>query len=165
MPTSSDAVRPQALAEIASLSPRTILDIGAGAGTWRRLHPHGRWTAVEVWEPYVDRYGLRSLYDDVIVGDARTVDLGGPYDLAIAGDVLEHVPDPLALFQRLRGVADHVVVQIPVVHWPQGEVDGNPHEAHVAEVDAEGLAGWPGVFRTYFADGIGLAVATGFTTR
>ena len=164
MPTSADSVRPQALAEIAAIDPQTVLDIGAGVGTWHRLRPQGTWTAVEIWEPYVHKYGLRNLYDTVILGDAREVDLGGPYDLAIAGDVLEHVPDPEGLFNRLRSVARYVLVQIPVVHWPQGEVDGNPHEAHVAEVDAEMLAGWPGVLRTYVVDGIGLAIATGLTS-
>lgn len=163
MPNSADSVRPQALAEIAAINPQTVLDIGAGAGTWRRLCPQGTWTAVEIWEPYVHTYGLRDLYDKVILGDAREVDLAGPYDLAIAGDVLEHVPDPQALFNRLREVATYVLVQIPVIHWPQGEVDGNPYEAHVAEVDAEMLAGWPGVLRTCVVDGIGLAIAAGLT--
>ena len=161
MPTSVDWLRPQALEEIAEIDPQTVLDIGAGAGMWRQAYPHGTWTAVEIWEPYVHTYGLRELYDNVILGDAREVNLCGPYDLAIAGDVLEHVPDPLALFNRLREVASFVLVQIPVIHWPQDEVDGNPYEAHVADVDLETLQSWPGVLRTYEVGGIGLAVATG----
>jgi trans-aconitate methyltransferase len=161
MPTSVEWLRPEALAEITAINPQTILDIGAGAGMWRRSYPYGTWTAVEIWEPYVERFALHNLYDTVILGDARHVDLGGTYDLVIAGDVLEHVPDPLALFNRLREVASYVLVQMPVIHWPQDAVQGNPYEVHVADVDLETLQSWPGVLRTYVAYGMGLAIATG----
>lgn len=164
MPWSSDVLRREALAEISEIHPRTILDVGAGAGTYRRLWPEGHWTAVEVWEPYVNKFNLRSLYDKVIVGDVQSVDLGGPYDLVIAGDVLEHVTDPSGLFERLRHIASFVLVQVPLGHWPQGEVDGNPYEAHVAEVDLEALLQWPGVVRHYAAGGIGLVIANGVTS-
>ena len=65
-------------------APR-ILDIGAGSGTYvdllhrtdprGRAHPFPHLTAVEVYGPYVDRFGLRRKYDDVIIGDACTIDL------------------------------------------------------------------------------------------
>lgn len=161
MPTSVSWLRPQALSEIETIQPQTILDIGAGAGMWRRSYPHGTWTAVEIWEPYVERFALRNLYDNVIVGDAQHVDLGGPYDLAIAGDVLEHTLDPLALFNRLREVASWVLVQIPVIHWPQDAVEGNPYEVHISEVDLTTIQWWPGMLRTYEFNGMGLGIATG----
>ena len=65
------------------LKADNVLDIGAGSGTYRNLFPDlgKHWTAVEIWGPYVEKYGLKDLYDSVIVGDARTVNYDN-YDVA-----------------------------------------------------------------------------------
>jgi len=161
MPWSSGAVRLLALDHISYLDPATVLDIGAGAGTWRNWWPHGVWTAVEIWEPYVERFELRTRYHHVIVGDAQTVDLGGPYDLAILGDVLEHTSNPLALYERVRAVAGCVVVQVPLGYWPQGEEEGNPYETHLSTISPDEVRNWPGVKFFYEKDQIGLLIAEG----
>ena len=74
-----------------------VLDIGAGEGTYakflRQIHPAADWVGVEIWGPYVRKYALESLYDKVVIADARYVDYGllGKFDLGLAGDVLEHM--------------------------------------------------------------------------
>jgi len=143
------------------IQPSTVLDIGPGAGTWRNWYPHGSWTGVEIWEPYVERFNLRATYDHIIIGDAQTVDLGGLYDLAIMGDVLEHTADPLALYERVRAVSRNVIVQVPVGYWPQGEEEGNPYEVHVSTLYSEDVQNWPGVKFFYEKDDIGLLIAEG----
>jgi hypothetical protein len=146
---------------IGLIQPRTVLDIGPGAGTWHNWYPAGEWTGVEIWEPYVERFNLRATYDHIIIGDAQTVDLGGPYDLGILGDVLEHTDDPLALYERVRSVCVSVLVQVPLGYWPQGEEEGNPYEVHRSSIYAEEVQNWPGAKFFYENDQIGLLIAEG----
>lgn len=131
------------LARLASrLSLPKAVDIGPGIGTYRRLMreilPDARWTAVEIWGPYVRDFKLAEVYDDAYISDARCFDFsilepaGG---VAIFGDVLEHLPRQAAIDvvgRALRNL-DFVVLSVPAGHWPQGESAGNPWEAHVAE--------------------------------
>lgn len=116
------------------LAPR-VLDIGAGSGTYADLLGHGGTylTAIEIHAPYVERFGLRGKYDEVIFGDARTVPFPRA-EVVILGDVLEHMPlaDAVAVWAKARRAATAAVLaSLPIVEYPQGEVDGNAHEAHV----------------------------------
>ena len=57
-------------------------------------------------------------------------------DVVILGDVAEHMTeaDALRLWQRAADAAARAVyLSIPIVHYPQGEIEGNPHEHHVVE--------------------------------
>lgn len=121
----------------AVVKPRSVIDIGAGAGMWidalrHRVSEPQAWTAVEVWEPYIERYGLREKYDEIIVEDARFAKFPDAC-LAIAGDVLEHMPelDAVLLIERMKWHAQHVLISVPVIHYEQGELEGNPYETHV----------------------------------
>ena len=111
-----------------AVSIRNVVDFGCGEGTYRRLlGPHlpgARWTGIEVWQPYVDQFDLRSQYDSLIVQDCRSVDCLAlaPVDLAIFGDILEHMTgdEAASVVERALAVAPLVVISIPVVHFPQG---------------------------------------------
>lgn len=137
MPTSADEGKDWLIPRIAALDPGSILDIGAGSGTYARLLrsrlPHCRMTAVEIFAPYIDQFGLEKLYDRVILGDARTCALTSA-DVVLLGDVLEHQPleDAAILWRRSRLLAERAVfVSLPIGPWPQGEMFGNAHEAHL----------------------------------
>lgn len=114
----------------------TILDVGAGSGTYRKLFPNlgKHWTAIEIWSPYVSEYNLTGLYDEVIIQDARDVKYG-KYDIAFVGDILEHMSeeDAQTLLNTLKRCCKYVVVSIPLGHYPQGEYAGNPYEKHVVD--------------------------------
>ncbi|MFE7461684.1 hypothetical protein ACWFMI_23450 [Nocardiopsis terrae] len=138
MPTSDPELKDWALEHYRRLRPQVVADIGAGEGTYASLmRPHHRaqWYAIEAWGPYVTDYGLRELYDRVIISDVRHVDLHtvhyGP-DLVIAGDVLEHMAheEACVVVAKLKAWADHLLVSIPVVHHPQGSFAGNWFDAH-----------------------------------
>lgn len=139
MPYSDAEGKDAALAWYEEIQPRTVVDVGAGSGTYvqavRVKSPwRGYWTAVEAWAPYVPRFGLDGLYDVVVVADARR--LVAPFyraDLVIAGDVLEHMPraDAVRLLGKIRAHAANLIVSVPVLHLDQGAVYGNPHETHV----------------------------------
>lgn len=128
---------------IKELSPQTILDIGAGSGTYKklctknRMCADARWIAIEAWKPYIDDFRLESMYDQVINQDARHVDIAalGNIDITFMGDVLEHVTkeDAVNIVDAVMSVSKFAVISIPVVHWPQAERHGNPYEVHVKD--------------------------------
>ena len=112
-----------------------MLDIGPGFGTYAKMFPDAEWTGVEIWEPYVERYGLRDFYKHLHIADAREWTPDSDYDVAFAGDVLEHmtVGEAKAVFDKLRRCAETVIISIPIGHYPQSEWEGNPYEAHVKD--------------------------------
>ena len=120
---------------------RRVIDIGPGAGTYadlfRDLTPGATWCAVEVWGPYVEKYNLRQKYDEVIVADIRYLDFIklGPSDVALFGDMLEHMPADEArdVLSQAAMKSRFMILSIPIGHWPQDEVEGNPFETHVED--------------------------------
>ncbi len=121
--------------EYCRMKPETVVDIGPGAGmyaNWFRPMHQAHWTGVEVWEPYVSAYALNDKYDELILGDAREVELPEA-DLYIAGDVLEHMSkdDALALIEKMKAKAKHLFVSVPIIEYHQGALEGNPYEEHV----------------------------------
>jgi len=113
----------------------SILDVGCGSGTYARMFEDALVTGIEVWEPYVEQFGLNDLYDRLIVADAREWRPDNHFDVAIAGDVLEHMTadDARVLLDKLRTCADTVIISLPIGHYPQGEYEGNPYERHVVD--------------------------------
>lgn len=138
MPYSDPSLKQWSLDFYKSRLPRTVVDVGAGSGTYANLmrsHHACKWTAVEAWGPYVDQFGLAELYDKVIVADARYLS-GDVFmvDMVILGDVIEHMPklDAVCTVGKIKGLADSVIASIPVGDWPQGAVGGVPTEVHMA---------------------------------
>jgi hypothetical protein len=126
-------------------APRSVLDIGAGSGTYgklmRQIAPDAYLVGVEAWEPYIDRFKLTTLYDQVVCEDVlRFIDRpphGLPrVDVVILGDVLEHVTQDHARdvwSAALVAARKAVYLSIPIIHYPQGHEEGNPFEEHVVD--------------------------------
>lgn len=116
--------------------PKTVVDVGAGSGTYVRscksLNQH--WTAIEVYEPYVPKFDLIKLYDTVIIGDVRQLEIPKS-DVIILGDVLEHMSREEAriVLDCARSQANHVIVSIPLGYYPQDEFEGNSYERHIVD--------------------------------
>jgi hypothetical protein len=117
-----------------------ILDVGAGQGKYRLLlRTYPNVDACEIWEPTVEREGLRDLYRTVHVGDV--VDLTASsdwdyygYNLMIMGDVLEHMTRDAArtVLERVERAGADVIVVVPYV-YPQDEEDGNVYQRHLQD--------------------------------
>jgi glycosyltransferase involved in cell wall biosynthesis len=142
MPTSSTSGKASIRWVMSKIpAPKTALDIGCGEGTYAKMFPKLEWTGVEIWEPYIERYNLRSLYPVLHVTDARTIELDRKFDVCFLGDVLEHmeVDEAKALVRKAKKHAKTVIASIPIGHHPQDEWEGNPHERHVKDnwTDAE----------------------------
>lgn len=119
-----------------------VLDIGAGSGTYVKLIKEefdickdSYWVAIEAWQPYIEKFNLVSMYDEVINTDARTLNwnLLGKFSVAIAGDVLEHMTknEAIELVDKILKNCDTLIISIPIIYMPQDELEGNPFEIHV----------------------------------
>jgi len=111
---------------------KRILDVGPGMGTYSDLLRSSgyRMDAVEIFEPYVDKYGLREKYDNVYVNSIVVFDIKD-YDFIILGDVLEHLPENYAkeLINDIVNSGKECLVAVPY-EMEQGEHEGNVHETH-----------------------------------
>jgi hypothetical protein len=151
---------------------RQIVDIGPGMGSHKRLFgkivPDARWIAVEIWGPYLARYGLDRLYDRVYLSDATCFDFSliEPGGVILFGDVLEHMKKDTAQRIVARSIRqfDLAVLSVPIGHWPQDEENENPWEKHVDDwnvddIDKAFAESLGGTIPVMFKPGIGLAVA------
>lgn len=122
----------------------TVVDLGVGEGQyhWRfcrksSILKHAKWIGIEVWKPYIELYNLKNVYDHIEQEDIRLVDYQkfGNIDLVFAGDVLEHMTkeDAVQLMTKLLANSKRIIISIPIVHYPQDEVNGNPFERHVKD--------------------------------
>ena len=131
--------KPWAKEKIIELSPTTVRDVGAGQGTYLNLIREGIGAgvivnAVEVWQPYIDEFNLINRYDKLFAIDVREMDSFG-YDLVILGDILEHMSeeDAVALWEKISKQAKYAMISIPIIHYHQDAINGNPYEVHVEE--------------------------------
>ena len=89
-----------------NLTGKTILDIGCGTGTYKNMFPNlgQHWTAVEIWQPYVEKYKLHDKYNSVIVADVREWMPEQKYDVCFCGDILEHMTEQqaIAVLEKLK---------------------------------------------------------------
>lgn len=98
LPYSENTFDEAVAAVLSATQPRTVLDVGCGAGKYGRIVRASLDATVLVgYEPersYVTRFGLRKLYDEVRVQqiqDAIRVP-SEHFDMCIFGDSLEHLP-------------------------------------------------------------------------
>lgn len=121
---------------------KRVLDIGAGVGTYALMgrFPEQHWTAIEVFEPYIDMFNLRGKYDDVFVADIRDSNLLDMYNLIIAADMLEHMTknEAKAVITKLLPQCDQLFISVPIVHNEQEPgLEGNDFERHIDHWAAE----------------------------
>lgn len=100
------------------LRPRSIADIGCGAGAvlreMRLAFPEARLAGFDV-SPDVRCFWTEAaaLKIEFSVGDFFTLASPG-YDLALVLDVVEHLPNPFEFLERLRGFAAHYIFHFPL---------------------------------------------------
>lgn len=147
---------------------KTILDIGPGAGVYCDLIRHVEAengsvmhvTGLEVFEPYVERFNLKSKYNRVIVENASSFFMHNEeqFDLIIFGDVLEHFAfaEALDIYRRALKCSKFVFISIPLHFdskpWFPGyeqtpaEWEENKHEQHLLTINVEQFFHWFGPF-------------------
>lgn len=113
-----------------------ILDVGVGEGTYSMLlKPYGykNIDAVEVYEPYIKQFDLKSKYSEVFLINILDFDFTKKhYDCVILGDVLEHIDKDNArkLIDKLLTVTENIIISVPYNNV-QGTYKGNVYETHL----------------------------------
>lgn len=112
---------------------RSVLDIGAGEGTWgqelRRLRPGVRYLGIDPSEYVVARHGTRRNIRLGRFEELSALPLGKNHDLIVCADVLQYVPTPALV----RGVT-HLVSLLGGAAYLEAYTSGD---------DMEGdLEGW-----------------------
>jgi 2-polyprenyl-3-methyl-5-hydroxy-6-metoxy-1,4-benzoquinol methylase/glycosyltransferase involved in cell wall biosynthesis/GT2 family glycosyltransferase len=112
----------------------SILDVGAGAGTYSKLlrDISSRIDAVEVYEPNIIKNKLNELYDNVYNQDIIDFKFEGNYDIIIMGDVIEHIETEKAikLVDDLYDKCDEMLIAVPFM-LEQEAIYGNEYEKHL----------------------------------
>ena len=166
MPSSMDEGKGWMREQIRRLDPKLVLDVGVGQGTYFDLVAAAgqHWTAIEIWEPYIERFALRDRYEQVLVEDVRLHDWSDDaWDLVIFGDVVEHMTraEALAVWNAALAHSTYVLLSIPIVFMPQGAAEGNPFEVHVETWTHEQCMALPGVVEHQRNPSIGCYLARG----
>ncbi len=112
----------------------TVLDVGAGSGTYYNLLKDyfKNIDAVEVFNPNISKFKLKEKYREVFNADIR--DFRYPkfrYDIVIFGDVIEHltVEEAEKVLMYAYERCKEMIVAVPYC-YEQGIVDGNIYEVH-----------------------------------
>ena len=110
----------------------TILDIGAGQGTYYNLLHDYFLTidAIEIHLPYIIQYQLMDKYSHVFRIDCTQL-LAPNYDIFILGDVLEHlsIEQAQGLINRLYPLCKEMIISVPYL-CKQGAAHENSYEIH-----------------------------------
>ena len=112
-----------------------ILDVGPYDGRWsdRLRKQFHHIDAVEAFEPYVDRFGLKEKYENIFISDVLEFEFDY-YDIIIMGDIIEHltVEQSSALINRIKDKCRQLIIIIPY-EYPQDEYDENKYQVHKQE--------------------------------
>lgn len=111
----------------------TILDVGAGEGTYYNLLSDwftNKIDAVEVFKPNIEEYKLEEKYNQVFNADIKDFRYSY-YDIIIFGDIIEHleVNEAQEVLKYAYSRCKEVVVAVPY-KYKQGIINNNIYEIH-----------------------------------
>jgi tRNA1(Val) A37 N6-methylase TrmN6 len=131
------------LNQIININPLIVVDVGCGDGYYCKLIKHNipkcKVIGIEKHKPYIKKFALTSIYDEIINNDIIDEIQNITGDLIIFGDVLEHlVKDDME--QVLKTAVQNfkfVLINSPYGYQPQ------PHpiesELHLCGITSEDL--------------------------
>jgi len=138
MPFSSPTFDKLFTEHLSSIQPKSVLDVGAGAGKYGRIIkevlPNCRIEAIEPTQEYVEKYWLPEIYQAVYRSSVEMFcrdNASARHDIVIFGDVLEH-------FFRSQAI-DYLDYFLYRSEWvfaiwpnmmPQDDWEGNKYEIH-----------------------------------
>ena len=135
--------------------PERVLDIGAGKGAYasilRKVEAEFERDitidAIEIYEPYIDKFKLTEKYNNVIKGDVRensVLEMLKNYDLIVMGDIVEHLQkeEMVKIWPVLIAKSKYIFISLPMKKgtfgdWYEGYIQKenewkeNIYEKHV----------------------------------
>ena len=109
----------------------SILDVGAGSGTYKKLlDKYNNVDAVEVFQPNIDKYNLKSMYNNVFNANIKDF-MYAYYDLIIFGDIIEHldINEAQEVLKYAYTRCKQMIVAVPY-EYKQGIEEDNIYEIH-----------------------------------
>lgn len=110
----------------------TILDVGAGEGTYYNLlhDVYKNIDAVEVFKPNIDNYKLEEKYNKVYYSDIKDLKYNN-YDIIIFGDIIEHleVEEAQKVLEYANKHCKEMIIAVPY-ELEQGIAEENIYEIH-----------------------------------
>ena len=143
MPVSSPLLDAHMTTILRLMQPAKVCDIGPGAGKYGQLVRQlatldgftSSVTAYDIDASYVEHFGLREIYDEVVVGDAVDLikDVRRRFDLVIIGDCIEHLrkSDGIDLINFLVYRSGYIAIAYPE-RYVQDDWHGHEQEAHIS---------------------------------
>ncbi len=133
----------------------TILELGCGGKSLivkTKLNKTHFVTAVDIWQPYIDKHIADKDYTECRCEDITQSRFNGKFDVVVCMDVIEHFQkqDGLDLLTKMKAWGRRVIVTCPQ-HSDQSGFE-NPYNDHVSYwsvedftergFDVRGLSGW-----------------------
>ena len=119
-----NSVNNDTMRQISTIMPKKIVDFGAGDGFYGKLLkyllPECCVVGVEIETSYPEKFGLANIYDELFVCSLEDFISGiisdNDYDLAIFGDVLEHLEEDSAkeVIKKAVSLFPHIIINSPV---------------------------------------------------
>ena len=171
MPYSSSAFDYYVGTLVSLLQPRNVCDIGPGAGKYGKIVRNiavreqfkTHITGIEIDSSYIEQFGLRQIYDEVIVDDALRM-LQTPqvrFDLVFIGDCIEHLKksDGLDLLNFLVYRTGYICVIYPDA-YVQDDWQGHAAEAHLSTWSPADFSAWDTLHHSW--SGVHLFLVKGY---
>ncbi len=135
--SSAEAIVPVVMQRV---SPRSVVDFGCGLGVWLETFAlHGVDDYVGVDGPWVPREALHFRHERFVPARLdRPLDLGRQFELAVALEVAEHLPE-----HRAKGFVRNVIEHAPCVLFSAAI----PHQGGTDHINEQ----WPDYWAERFA--------------
>lgn len=132
--------------QLSLIKPKIIVDFGAGGGKYgklaRELFDHFDYeiVAVEGFEPSVEYLNKLKIYKTVhhqLIQDWIRDNKDLRFDLAIFGDVLEHLErqEAIKILDSAVRIFSNIIICVPLRNIFQGDEHGNPLEIHKSYIN------------------------------
>ena len=127
---------------ISNIDPTYIVDFGCGLGKYSDMckatlkHPYDI-IGIDGFQPTIDYLKQTDKYRDTIYGLIENEVNNFNGDLAIFGDVLEHLPKQTSfnIIDKAIETFKYVIIVIPLHDYPQGPSGGNVLEEHICSFE------------------------------
>lgn len=149
MPFSSSTFDSVLASHLIRIAPKSVLDVGAGAGKYgrmiRKILPSTGIVGIEPTQSYIEQYKLRGIYDRIHDMDLRQYcnhHAKDRSDIVIFGDVLEHFfrSEAIDYIDYFLYRSEWAIVIWPTM-MPQDDVEGNSFEIHKSNFGIGDLVG------------------------
>lgn len=140
----NNSVNDDTMRQINTIAPQKAIDFGVGDGFYGKLLkyllPTCYTVGIEMEKSYIEKFGLMEIYDELIVCNLEDfideiID-DNDYDLAIFGDVLEHLVEDSAkeVIKKAASLFSYTIINSPLGFQEQAhEITSEIHKCGIEQ--------------------------------